>query len=115
MCFNPKENLGHHCVQPIKAELVVWCGHGALSTLFCCCTRPHSPLKTLTNFVGVLTAFGNSRAFRRKPVVPTDVHGTLGGVYGCLRNPGAAMDRTSLRLRNGNIDRFCYAVADQNF
>ena len=75
-------------MQPIRHGLNwwFWCGHEALSTLPFCCTRPHSPFKTLTSLLGVLTAFGISCAFWRDLGGTADVHGTLGGIYGCLRN-----------------------------
>ena len=42
-------------------------------------------------------------------VAPADVHGTLGGIYGCLRNlrgPTDGKKKTNLRLRNGDLDGF---------
>ena len=67
-------------MQPIRQGLNCWfwCGHEALSTLPFFCSRPHSPLKTFTSLLGVLTAFGNSCAFRRD----------LGGACGCPRTFG---------------------------
>ena len=88
MYFNPKETLGHYSLQPIKHGLNWW---------FWCAMRPYPlslfgvldpthPSKPSQTLVGVLITFGNSCAFRRDLVAPADVRGTLGGVYGCLRN-----------------------------
>ena len=118
MCFNPKESLGHYCVQPIRHGLNwwFWCGHEALSTLPFCCTRPHSPFKTLTSLLGVLTAFGISCAFWRD----------LGGTCGCPRNFGwhlrmsaksagaCEICERALRLRNGDLDGFRRIFVDSD-
>ena len=118
MCFNPKESLGHYCVQPIRHGLNwwFWCGHEAFSTLPFCCTRPHSTFKTLTSFLGVLTAFGISCAFWRD----------LGGTFGCPRNFGwhprmsaksagvCEICERALRLRNGVLDGFRRIFVDSD-
>ena len=49
-------------------------------------------------------------------MAPADVHGTLGGVYGCLRSLRGAngWKKTSLRLRNGDLDGFRRIFVDSD-
>ena len=64
----------------------------------------HARLANAENLIGAPTVLGNSCSFRRDLGGAYDVHGTLGGV--CETWGRLWMDRTSFKMRHGNVDKF---------